>query len=79
LNLTAYTLNSSSQPLTPYASPLTRLTGTFGHLSTFSFYPAHHITMGEGGCVATDDDDLARIARSIRDWGRDCYCAGGER
>ena len=54
------------------------LTGTFGHLSTFSFYPAHHITLGEGGCVATDDDDLARIARSIRDWGRDCYCAGGE-
>jgi CDP-6-deoxy-D-xylo-4-hexulose-3-dehydrase len=55
-----------------------RLTGTFGHLSTFSFYPAHHITMGEGGCVATDDDDLARIAHSLRDWGRDCYCAGGE-
>ena len=55
-----------------------RLTGTFGHLSTFSFYPAHHITLGERGCVATDDDDLARIACSIRDWGRDCYCAGGE-
>ena len=55
-----------------------RLTGTFGHISTFSFYPAHHITMGEGGCVATEDDELARIARSIRDWGRDCYCAGGE-
>jgi len=55
-----------------------KLTGTFGHLGTFSFYPAHHITMGEGGCIATNDDDLARIARSIRDWGRDCYCAGGE-
>jgi CDP-4-dehydro-6-deoxyglucose reductase, E1 len=55
-----------------------KLTGTFGHLSTFSFYPAHHITMGEGGCVATNDDDLARIARSVRDWGRDCYCSGGE-
>jgi len=55
-----------------------RLTGTFGHISTFSFYPAHHITMGEGGCVVTDDDDLARIAQSYRDWGRDCYCAGGE-
>jgi len=55
-----------------------KLTGTFGHLSTFSFYPAHHITLGEGGCVVTDDDDLARIARSIRDWGRDCYCTGGE-
>jgi CDP-4-dehydro-6-deoxyglucose reductase, E1 len=55
-----------------------QLTGTFGHLSTFSFYPAHHMTMGEGGCVATNDDELARIARSIRDWGRDCYCSGGE-
>jgi CDP-6-deoxy-D-xylo-4-hexulose-3-dehydrase len=55
-----------------------RLTGTFGHLATSSFYPAHHITTGEGGMVVTDDEDLARIARSIRDWGRDCYCAGGE-
>lgn len=54
-----------------------KLTGTFGHLSTFSFYPAHHITMGEGGAVATDDEDLARIARSFRDWGRDCWCAPG--
>jgi CDP-6-deoxy-D-xylo-4-hexulose-3-dehydrase len=55
-----------------------RLTGTFGHLATSSFYPAHHITMGEGGCVVTDDEQLGRIARSFRDWGRDCYCAGGE-
>jgi CDP-6-deoxy-D-xylo-4-hexulose-3-dehydrase len=55
-----------------------RLTGTFGHLATVSFYPAHHITMGEGGCVVTDDDKLARIVRSFRDWGRDCYCSGGE-
>ena len=55
-----------------------RLTGTFGHLATMSFYPAHHITMGEGGCVVTNDEQLARIARSFRDWGRDCYCAGGE-
>lgn len=55
-----------------------QLTGTFGHLATFSFYPAHHITMGEGGCVITDDELLARIARSVRDWGRDCYCGGGE-
>jgi CDP-6-deoxy-D-xylo-4-hexulose-3-dehydrase len=55
-----------------------RLTGTFGHLASLSFYPAHHMTMGEGGCVVTNDDVLARIARSIRDWGRDCYCAGGE-
>jgi CDP-6-deoxy-D-xylo-4-hexulose-3-dehydrase len=54
-----------------------KLTGTFGHLATFSFYPAHHITMGEGGCVVTDDETLARIARSVRDWGRDCYCSGG--
>ena len=68
--------NSVSCPQISQISP--RLTGTYGHLSTFSFYPAHHITLGEGGCVATDDDDLARIARSIRDWGRDCYCAGGE-
>jgi CDP-6-deoxy-D-xylo-4-hexulose-3-dehydrase len=55
-----------------------RLTGTFGHLASVSFYPAHHITMGEGGCVITNDPDLGRIARSFRDWGRDCYCAGGE-
>jgi CDP-6-deoxy-D-xylo-4-hexulose-3-dehydrase len=55
-----------------------QLTGSYGHFSTFSFYPAHHITIGEGGCVATKDDDLARIVRSIRDWGRDCYCSGGE-
>ena len=55
-----------------------QLTGSFGHLSTFSFYPAHHITMGEGGAVAAQDEDLGRIARSFRDWGRDCYCVGGE-
>jgi CDP-4-dehydro-6-deoxyglucose reductase, E1 len=55
-----------------------RLTGTFGHLATSSFYPAHQITMGEGGAVVTNDDELGRIARSLRDWGRDCYCAGGE-
>jgi CDP-6-deoxy-D-xylo-4-hexulose-3-dehydrase len=55
-----------------------RLTGTFGHLATSSFYPAHHITTGEGGMVVTNHDALGRISRSIRDWGRDCYCAGGE-
>ncbi len=55
-----------------------RLTGTFGHVATSSFYPAHHITTGEGGMVVTDDDALAAIVRSVRDWGRDCYCAGGE-
>jgi CDP-4-dehydro-6-deoxyglucose reductase, E1 len=55
-----------------------KLTGTFGDISTVSFYPAHHITMGEGGAVLTGNDLLGRVARSIRDWGRDCYCAGGE-
>jgi len=54
------------------------LTGSFGDLATFSFYPAHHITMGEGGAVATPNSELARFARSFRDWGRDCYCSGGE-
>jgi CDP-4-dehydro-6-deoxyglucose reductase, E1 len=54
-----------------------RQVGTFGHLATLSFYPAHHITVGEGGAVVTDDQQLARIAASFRDWGRDCYCAGG--
>lgn len=53
-------------------------TGTFGHIASHSFYPAHHITMGEGGCVVTNDPVLGKIARSIRDWGRDCYCSGGE-
>ena len=54
-----------------------RLTGTFGHLSTFSFYPAHHLTMGEGGAVATDDPTLAKAVESFRDWGRDCWCPPG--
>ncbi len=52
--------------------------GTFGDIATISFYPAHQITMGEGGAVLTNDDQLARIASSFRDWGRDCYCSGGE-
>jgi len=51
--------------------------GTFGDLATVSFYPAHHITMGEGGAVVTDDLNLSKIATSFRDWGRDCYCAPG--
>lgn len=51
--------------------------GTFGHISTASFYPAHHMTMGEGGAVMTNDPELNRIATSFRDWGRDCYCAPG--
>lgn len=52
--------------------------GTFAHVSTCSFYPAHHITIGEGGMVFTNDDLIARAVISIRDWGRDCYCQGGE-
>ncbi|HUX57539.1 MAG TPA: lipopolysaccharide biosynthesis protein RfbH [Bacteroidales bacterium] len=55
-----------------------KFTGTYGDLATVSFYPAHHMTMGEGGSVVTSNEDLARIARSFRDWGRDCYCASGE-
>ncbi len=55
-----------------------RKVATFGHVASFSFYPAHHITLGEGGAVATDDDDIARAVKSLRDWGRDCYCASGE-
>jgi CDP-6-deoxy-D-xylo-4-hexulose-3-dehydrase len=55
-----------------------KFTGTFGDISTISFYPAHHITTGEGGAVCTNNEQLARIIKSFRDWGRDCYCAGGE-
>ena len=55
-----------------------RLVGTFGELATLSFYPAHHITTGEGGGVVVNDARLSRIARSVRDWGRDCWCAPGE-
>jgi CDP-6-deoxy-D-xylo-4-hexulose-3-dehydrase len=55
-----------------------RLTGTLGDFATVSFYPAHHITMGEGGCLLTDNLVLARIAESVRDWGRDCWCEPGE-
>ncbi len=55
-----------------------RPVGTFGDLATLSFYPAHHITMGEGGAVVVEDELLARLVRSFRDWGRDCCCGGGE-
>lgn len=51
--------------------------GTFGDIATLSFYPAHHITMGEGGAVFTNNPQLKAIAESFRDWGRDCYCAPG--
>lgn len=55
-----------------------RNVGTFGHIGTLSFYPAHHITMGEGGAVFTDDPLLKRVVESLRDWGRDCYCPPGK-
>lgn len=54
-----------------------QLTGTFGDIGTLSFYPAHHITMGEGGAVFTNNSKLKMIIESFRDWGRDCYCPGG--
>jgi CDP-6-deoxy-D-xylo-4-hexulose-3-dehydrase len=54
-----------------------RPVGTFGDLATFSFYPAHHITTGEGGAVATSNARLKKLAESFRDWGRDCWCAPG--
>ena len=54
-----------------------QLVGTFGNIATVSFYPAHHITMGEGGAVLTNSLKLERIIRSFRDWGRDCYCKPG--
>jgi CDP-6-deoxy-D-xylo-4-hexulose-3-dehydrase len=54
-----------------------QMVGTFGDIGTFSFYPAHHITMGEGGAVFTNNAELKQIAESFRDWGRDCYCPPG--
>lgn len=54
-----------------------RLTGTFGDLATLSFYPAHHITMGEGGAVVTNKPTLKQLVESFRDWGRDCWCEPG--
>ena len=55
-----------------------QFTGTFGDVATLSFYPAHHITMGEGGAVFTNNFRIKRIAESFRDWGRDCYCEPGQ-
>ncbi len=55
-----------------------KYTGTVGHIGTFSFYPAHHITMGEGGAVCTNDTQLYKILMSFRDWGRDCWCPPGK-
>lgn len=56
-----------------------KLCGTFGDISTYSFYAAHHITMGEGGACATNDNELNKAMVSIRDWGRDCFCQTGEK
>ena len=55
-----------------------KYTGTFGDISTLSFYPAHHITTGEGGAVITNNEQLKNILRSIRDWGKDCFCPSGK-
>jgi len=55
-----------------------QMVGTFGDIGTLSFYPAHHITMGEGGAVFTNNYELKKIAESFRDWGRDCYCPPGK-
>jgi len=55
-----------------------KYTGTFGHIATSSFYPPHHMTMGEGGAVYTNDSELSRIILSLRDWGRDCFCPSGK-
>jgi len=70
-----YTLPLDAQPST--LNPQ-RPVGTFGDLATLSFYPAHHLTMGEGGAVFTNHPLLKQIAESFRDWGRDCYCAPGK-
>lgn len=67
----------STYTSTKTGAPITKRTGSFGHLSTSSFYPAHQMTTGEGGAVYTNDPELALIAESFRDWGRDCHCAPG--
>ena len=80
-----YTLDEDVQPMTAVAQRLmkqlekrTAIVGGFGHIGTLSFYPAHHITMGEGGAVFTHDSTLSVIIKSLRDWGRDCYCEPGK-
>ncbi len=70
--------HGGAPPMYPTAHRPSSPVGTFGHLSTFSFYPAHHITMGEGGAVCTNDPDLKKIVDSLRDWGRDCSCPPGK-
>lgn len=76
------TTYTPSKPLTDYRGKdinagETRHVGTFGDIATLSFYPAHHITMGEGGAVFTNDGKLKILLESFRDWGRDCFCAPG--
>ena len=71
--------SSSRIAATRWARPLTaRHVGTFGDVGTLSFYPAHHITMGEGGAVFTNNANLDKVMESFRDWGRDCYCDPGK-
>lgn len=72
-----YSLSDYSNSAQP-TSHAARFVGSFGHIATFSFYPAHHITLGEGGALLTSDKTLARIICSFKDWGRDCYCGLGE-
>ena len=71
-------LGSTYNPKPKTQNPKPKYTGSFGHIATFSFYPAHHITLGEGGAVVTSDKTLFRILRSLKDWGRDCFCGPGE-
>jgi CDP-6-deoxy-D-xylo-4-hexulose-3-dehydrase len=77
------TTYSPQTPLTDYkgqtiSAGMPRHVGTFGDVATLSFYPAHHITMGEGGAVYTDNGQLKLILESFRDWGRDCFCEPGK-
>ena len=74
----SYTI-PANHPLNQSAQPLTKATGSWGDLSTQSFYPPHHLTLGEGGAVnIVRDIKLKIVAESIRDWGRDCWCASGQ-
>ncbi|WP_135076123.1 lipopolysaccharide biosynthesis protein RfbH [Terasakiella sp. SH-1] len=72
------TITRQKDKKTTIEAGVPRLCGTFGDIATLSFYPAHHITMGEGGAVYTDSLKLKKIIESFRDWGRDCFCAPGK-
>lgn len=79
--LNSSTFNSSSLGSSTFnSSPFSefQFTGTIGHIGTSSFYPPHHMTMGEGGAVYTNDTQLKRLIESFRDWGRDCWCPSGK-